>query len=330
VAKKKVSPISSMLDRIFTPSSTHVSFSGAVLIAQKGKILLNKGYGFADVKKTVKITSRTRFNTDAITVGFTGTAIMQLQEQGKLSVHDQMCTYLTACPLAWQPITVEELLDCTSGIYDPINQDSSFERSKATSAAQYIADAASHPLNFAPGTTPRSSCNPNFVILASIIEKVSGITYPTYVQDHLLQPFGLRQSGVLQPGVSVPGLATPNDGTNAAPSGYLDGAWIYGLGGLYSTAGDLFRWDRALLAGKIVTRGSRDAMFTSHPPGAGYAWDVVTTLRGHRAAIAGGGTPYDGTADVIFPDSGTVIIILGNRATNLGVYINAVAAVMGL
>ena len=330
VAKKKKSALSKRLDGVFTHSATQPAFNGSVLVAQNGKILLNKGYGYADVKDTVKNTVHTRYNTDAVTVGFTGAAIMQIQEQGKLSVHDLLCKYLASCPAAWQPITIDELLDCTSGIYDPINQDSSFDRSKATSAAQYIADAASHPLNSAPGTSRSSSCNPNFIILGSIIEKVSGESFPAYMGKHLLRPFGLKNSGIVQPNVSVPGLATPNDGRNAVPPGYLDGAWIYGLGGLYSTVGDLYRWDNALLAGKILSRSSLDAMFSAHPPGAGYGWLVGATAAGHKVAIAGGGTPYDGTADVIFPDNRTVIIILSNHPMSLGFYFNTVVSVMKL
>jgi CubicO group peptidase (beta-lactamase class C family) len=90
----KASPLTKLLDAIFTHSATPPDFSGSVLIAQQGKILLNKGYGYADVKGTVRNTARTRFNTDAVTVGFTGTAIMQLQEQHKLAVQDPMCKYL--------------------------------------------------------------------------------------------------------------------------------------------------------------------------------------------------------------------------------------------
>ena len=96
-------------------------FSGSVLVAQNGQVILSKGYGFANREQKIPNTAQTRFRLASITKQFTAMAIMMLQEQGKLNVQDKICAYITDCPEAWKPITIHQLLTHTSGIPDTMD-----------------------------------------------------------------------------------------------------------------------------------------------------------------------------------------------------------------
>ncbi len=91
------------------------AFSGSVLVARNGEVILNQGYGLADREKKTPNTSQTKFPIASITKQFTAMAIMLLQEQGKLNVQDKICAYLKDCPTTWQSITIHQLLTHTSG-----------------------------------------------------------------------------------------------------------------------------------------------------------------------------------------------------------------------
>ncbi|TMD71869.1 MAG: serine hydrolase, partial [Chloroflexi bacterium] len=90
--------------------AAHQQFSGSVLIAQHGQVLLSKGYSMADWDQGVPNTPHTRFYLGSTTKQFTAMAILILQQQGKLHVHDPLCSYLENCPAAWQPLTIHNLL----------------------------------------------------------------------------------------------------------------------------------------------------------------------------------------------------------------------------
>src|SRR5512141_3126754 len=93
-------------------------FSGAILVAQKGNVLISQGYGLADRENDVPNTSQTKFAIGSMTKGFTAMAIMILQERGQLTVQDPICDYLSDCPAAWTSITMHKLLTHTSGIHN--------------------------------------------------------------------------------------------------------------------------------------------------------------------------------------------------------------------
>jgi len=93
-------------------------FSGSILVAQNGKVLVSKGYGAANIELDVPNTSQTKFRIGSLTKQFTAAAIVMLQERGKLSVQDSICRYMPQCPSAWQPITIHHVLTHSSGLPD--------------------------------------------------------------------------------------------------------------------------------------------------------------------------------------------------------------------
>src|SRR5260370_6241542 len=108
--------IAPQVDSLLANMAAHQQFSGSVLIAQHGQVLLSKGYSMADWDHDVPNTPHTRFYLGSTTKQFTAMAILILQQQGKLHVHDRLCSYLANCPAAWQPLTIHDLLTHTSGI----------------------------------------------------------------------------------------------------------------------------------------------------------------------------------------------------------------------
>jgi CubicO group peptidase (beta-lactamase class C family) len=152
-------------------------FSGSVLVARRGVILLSKGYGRANREWDIPNTTTTEFRIGSLTKQFTATVIMQLREKQRLDLTDSICKYLQPCPEAWSPVTLHHLLSHTSGI---VNYTDSRDNEKNSVMAwtpdEIVATFRSAPLQFAPGTQEQYS-NSNYFLLTLIIEKITGQRY---------------------------------------------------------------------------------------------------------------------------------------------------------
>lgn len=304
-------------------------FVGSVLIAQNGKVIFKHGYGRSGLRSSAAPNSaRTVYNAGDVTVPLTVSAVLQLQEQGKVSFGDSICKYLSQCPAAWTPLTIENLLNCTSGIYDPIIEDSTFDPTPRTTTAQFLARAAAHQLTGAPGHPDREPCESEPIIIAAIVQTVSRESFPPYIEQHVLQPAGLSRSGILQTTMRVPGMATSYGAGHTAPRGWIDGKWSYGLMGLYTDVSDVYTWDEALLAGKIVSRSSLHAMLIKHGEGSPYGWGLFASYRGKDLIVASGETPWSTQVNAIVPSSDTVIIFLSNTSTNAPSYVTPILGLL--
>lgn len=232
-------------------------FSGTVLIAQGSRILLDKGYGWADEGQQLPNQPLTRFRIASITKQFTAMAILLLQEQGKLHVQDHICLYIAACPMTWQAITIQQLLTHTSGIPDYYD---TFPQGQPVSPEQLIASFQSEPLDFAPGTRFEYS-NSGYVILGSIIEHVAGESYAAFLEHAIFRPLHLEHTGYDQNAPPLPEHATGY----AQPwvrAAYVDMSVPFAAGALYSTVNDLYHWDEALFTHSFASSASLMQMFT--------------------------------------------------------------------
>jgi len=252
----KAGPIDA-IDRFISSAAQHQAFSGTVLIAQNGKILLDKGYGWADQGQRQLNKPSTRFRIGSITTQFTAMAILLLQEQGKLRLQDPICLYINDCPATWKAITIQHVLTHTSGIPDYAT---TFPAHQPTSPAQQIAAFESKPLDFAPGAKWNYS-NSGYVILGSIIDKVSGESYSGFLQQEIFQVLHLSNTGYDQnfpsPSNHATGYTRP-----WVKADYVDMSLPYAAGALYSTVDDLQRWDQALFNRKFASGESVQQMFT--------------------------------------------------------------------
>jgi CubicO group peptidase (beta-lactamase class C family) len=288
-------------------------FSGSVLVAQNGQVILSKGYGFADREKKISNAAQTKFSIASITKQFTAMAIMMLQEQGKLKVQDKICAYLTDCPEAWKSITIDQLLTHTSGIPDTPWAFYMQEITSSLPLEQSIADAKTKPLDFQPGEK-FSYDNLGFVLLGKIIESVSGQSYEAFLQTNIFEPLQMTNTG-FDPARTDLAVGYEDQVYVADPINM----WVsFSAGALYSSVEDLYHWDQALYTDKLVPQQVLDTMFTAHvlmPDsdgwGYGYGWMIGPDTP--RLIMHYGG--FNGFTSVIkrYPDDIATIIILTNQ-----------------
>ncbi|WP_414541464.1 serine hydrolase domain-containing protein [Nostoc sp. CCY0012] len=284
-------------------------FSGSVLIARNGKVLVRKGYGEADRKKHLVNTAQTKFRLGSLTKQFTAMATLILQAQGKLNVRDPICTYLADCPTRWQKITLHHLLTHTSGIPDFAGfPDYQTTQGSPSSPTQTIARFKDKPLDFQPGEK-FSYSNSGYVVLGAIIEQASGKRYETFLQENIFVPLQMVNSGYDHNNGDL-AIGYQNQ-TNLAD--FIDMSIPYAAGGLYSTVEDLYRWDRALYTEKLISKSLRDKMFTAFGGfGYGYGWGIGK--EGDRpVANHTGGVKGFSSYIARYPNDKVVIIVLGNR-----------------
>jgi len=256
-------------------------FMGSVLVARGDRRLINQGYGFADLEWNMPNTPDTRFRIGSVTKQFTAAAILLLQERGKVRVEAPLKTYLPDTPQAWSDVTIFNLLTHTAGIPDFIHlADFRSFVPLPLRPEQLIAKIRDKPLEFAPGSD-REYSNAGYLLLGLVIEKVSGESYARFVTENLLEPAGMRDSGYdTQAAIMhrrASGYIYGPDGFENAP--YMDMGIPFAAGGLYSTTGDLLRWERALFGGKILSSTSLEQMTTPFKQNYGFGV-VIRKLEG--------------------------------------------------
>ena len=312
-------------DAFLSELLTEHAFSGVVQVTRDGKVLFSKSYSMADWQQQVPNTLNTKFRIGSVTKQFTALAILLLQEQGKLQVQDHLCTYIARCPAAWQPITLQQLLTHTSGI--PVI--STVPKAFPTTPEEVFALFDHLPLNFAPGTHYRYS-NEGYQALGYVIERVSGQSYAAFIEQHILGPLHMSDSGfVLQAGQRI-AQGYQAWQSKAATTIYdrplpANMTFLYANGYLYSTVGDLQRWNQSLTTPTLVSQQSLKAMFAPYVAmpsysdlyaGSHYGYGWVIDQEGSLHVIwhngwINGYRAYNGW----YPDQKTTIIILDNLDT---------------
>jgi len=299
-------------------------FSGTVLVARDGAPVFRRNYGLANYELSAPFTPDTVFNVASITKQFTAAAVLQLQEQGRLSVTDPICDYLDDCPAAWRAITIRHLLTHTSGIpnYSSLpNWDEELVVRDYT-PAEMTALFRDLPLQFTPGERHRYS-NSGYHLLALIIERVSGVSYPTYLNDRFFAPLGMTHTRFSNSRALVLGRATGyySLGTSFRNASLHSPTIYYGSAGIYTTAGDLLIWDQALYSDRVLNQASRDAMFTPFLDNYAYGIRAGESF-GHRQVNHSGSAQGFSSYLLRFIDDNVTVIVLSNsdaaNATRVG------------
>lgn len=300
-------------------------FSGAVLVAQNNEILLEKAYGLA--KRSPDIPNRvdTKFNLGSMNKMFTAVAILQLMEQGKLSLDNTIIELLPDYPnreVAKQ-VTIHHLLTHTSGLGDVFTEKFAENPNQYRSNADYLPLFVNEPLQFKPGDQ-FSYSNAGFVVLGLIIERVSGQPYDDYIQKHILEPSGMINTGAFAIDANTPNLAigyttrdfegneidTLTDNSSMMPGkGFAAGGW-------YSTVEDLFHFREVLLGHKLLSQASTDLLLTGKVQirtNSRYAYGFFDrVVAGQRVVGHGGGAPGICSSLSIYPETGYTVVILSN------------------
>jgi CubicO group peptidase (beta-lactamase class C family) len=272
-------------------------FSGSVLVAAGGKVLFSQGYNLANREHGIPNTPGTKYRLGSLSMQFTAMAVMILQEQGRLRVHDFIARYIPDCPPSWHGITIHHLLTHSSGIpgfeYFPDNL--YFER-LPTNVEKTIERFKYNNLLFAPGSDFSFSSS-GYVLLGYIIEKVTGESYENVLKHYIFDPLGMKNTGYDHPRVILrdraQGYTIENETLLNAIHFAMDTP--FSAGALYSTVEDLFIWDHILSSTKLISENSLNAMFSKQVPvadnGYGYGWRVRRmynrNLVDHNGVISG-------------------------------------------
>ena len=191
-------------------------FSGSVVVAHDGKPILSRAYGLASRAHDVPNRTNTKFNLGSMNKMFTGVAVAQLAEKGRLAFTDPIGKHLTDYPnkAVAEKVTLHHLLTHTSGVGDYFN-DKYMEAAKDRfrTVQDFFPLFVDKPLEFEPGAKFRYS-NAGFMILGAVIEKVSGQSYFDYVRDHVYQPAGMADTDAYEMDQDTPNLATGYRRTN--------------------------------------------------------------------------------------------------------------------
>jgi len=321
-----------------------------VVVVQHGKIVMKAAYGLADVEHSIPVTNQTLFSVASMTKAFTGVAIMQLVEEGKLRLDASVSEYVEGLPMAWRAVTVAQLLTHESGIPDIVDQ----RKGKLVgdgSPESFISKANTLPMEFAPGE--RFSYNQtNYLLLGKIIEKLSGETYRQFVTDGQLVVAGMR--GARFGGFSdiVKDRAQPYDlqridlqrmdrkgvGKERLINIFYESVpALDPANGIDSSAEEIADWVIALQQGRLLKdRKSIDTMWT---PGVlrdgerggfggplnGYAlgWPVMSRAT-HRAMAPIGG---NWAALFVYPDDDLSVVVLTNlQGSHPEMFVDDIAA----
>lgn len=307
--------IASKVDEYMNAALQQGRFSGVILLARKGQVLVSKGYGMADYEARLALTPQTKFRLASVTKQFTALGILLLQERGKLNVRDSVCKYVAACPAAWEPISIHHLLTHTAGLTElTALPDYPAKKQLRTSVSDLIARFQNLPLEFQPGEKFRYS-NSGYALLGHLIERVSGQTYQAFLQANIFSPLGMNASGYDPSGAILQQCAQSYEqtGEKLARVEQPHISVSYAAGGLYSTAEDLLRWNQALATGKLLSAPSWAAMTT--PFKEHYAYGLTVDEEFDRRHISHSGNAA-GFATWLgsYPSENLTVVVLSNLA----------------
>ncbi|WP_439874004.1 serine hydrolase domain-containing protein [Bacillus mycoides] len=232
-------------------------FNGTVLVTDKEHVILNKGYGYADVQYKIENTPQTKYRIGSITKTVVATSVLQLQEQGKLNIQDNVNKYIPSFP-ADKNITLYHLLTHTSGL--PENGKGKVNVASRINLINWI---GSQKLDFPPGTGWKYT-DYNYMVLAYIIENITKKPLGDYIKENIFTKAEMHESGM---GNMVPGDKNFTKGyvkknQELVPAQKLGMDWLYGSGEMYTTVGDMKKLDESIINGKLLSEQSIQAMFT--------------------------------------------------------------------
>lgn len=266
-------------------------FNGNVLVTRKGKVLYEKSFGVADVEWNTPLNAATLFQVGSVTKQFTSSGIMQLVEQGKVSVDDKLTKYFPDFPKG-DSVTVHMLLNHTSGMADYTEIDGFMNwASLPLKGDSLVARFKDRPYNFSPGTQWRY-CNSGYFLLGMIIEKVSGMSWRDYIYKNVIAKAGLKHTDANRWDSIMPNRAKgyERQGEKIINAPYISMEIPFSAGNIISTTHDLDQWTNALYAGKVVSPASLTRMTTPYMGKYGYALLIDSTAK-HKRIWHNGGIP---------------------------------------
>jgi len=315
----------SKVDSFLKPAMDQDLISGSVLIARRGEILVSKGYGMANREYDIPNTPESKFRLGSISKQFTAAAIMLLEERNLLSMSDPVSRFYPDYP-GGDKITIHHLLTHTSGIPNFTGGDAGPEMYVYPHTIDEVINTfKDKPLQFQPGEK-WAYTNSGYVLLAGIVEKAANTPFIDFLQSNIFDPLAMKNTGQDSYTAIIKNRAEGHVSFSfdVTRVDYRDLPTMAGAGSLYSTVSDLYLWDQALYSDRLLSRASRDKMFTAQKDAYGYGW-FVEDRNGHRALSHRGEiSGFIGSIDR-YPDDSITVIALFNYESTL-----ARAAIRGL
>jgi CubicO group peptidase (beta-lactamase class C family) len=307
-----------VLNSFFESNLLSRNFNGSILVAKEGNVLYEKYIGFADIRTRELMTDTTPIHIASTSKTFTAVAVLQLAQENKLSLEDSIQRFFPGFP--YPGITVKMLLSHRSGLpnYLYFMEKSGWDRKKQVTNADMLNTLYTQK----PGTYYKpgkrfSYCNTNFVLLSMIVEKVTGIPFPQYMQLKFFGPLKMSHTFVCT--LADSGKATPSFNPNGRvwQNDNLEGT--YGDKNIYSTPKDLLKWDQALYTEQIISKKMLDSAFTPyslerpsvHNYGLGFR--MLLLPNGKKVIYHFGRWHGCNAAFARLTEEKATIIILGNR-----------------
>lgn len=297
-----------------------------VVVAHRGKIVKERGYGFANLEWEAPATPETVYEIASVTKIFTATAAMMLVEEGRLELDAPVTRYLDDTPKGYSGITVRHLLTHTSGLpADYLDTQKLFGPSPLRyTVDMQLADLFAKPLTSEPGTIYKYN-NSGIFLLGAVIAQVSGMSYEEFVRTRIFEPAAMAQSSFIDADAVVPRRAqsyTLRDGELVRWSIEQNAQAMDGnsYGGILSSAVDLQHFDEALRTDRLLRPETKQQMFEPHqlPDGSfgsgrfsrmALGWWIRDDLSGRRCASHLGAT---GAAFFHCPDDEFFVVFLSN------------------
>jgi CubicO group peptidase (beta-lactamase class C family) len=284
-------------------------FSGSVLIAVRDTVVLENGYGFADLENRTRNGAETLYEMASITKTLTAAAILRLESDGKLATSDRLSRFLGAFPPPKDRATVHHLATHTAGlVVEGTDLYTGPDRDR------FLADIKRVPAESPPGA-PYRYTNAGYAVLAAIVETAAREPFERYLHRVFLEPAGMRAAGFLgesaetDPRRARQYAASPQGPTPAGPDPYGWGS--RGATGLVASVGDVYRWVLALHDGTVLSPSAQEKMFTPWSEES-YGWHIDSAggrLRRHK----GGGLRHGATQILWFPDDSVIIVWASNN-----------------
>jgi D-alanyl-D-alanine carboxypeptidase len=326
---------SNALDAVVQKSMEARKFPAvSIAVVKDGRTVVARGYGLADVEKSIPATEKTTYQLASITKQFTAAAVLMLVEDGKVSLDAKVTGILPGLPAAWSPVTVRHLLTHTSGIksYTDVFGAKKVADGQVFTPNEILGLVTDAPLQFTPGDK-FAYCNTGYYLLGMIVEKASGKPYAAFLTERIFRPLGMTSTALddyadARP-VRARGYATASGKT--ALAAHTHPTQPFAAGALVSTVVDMATWDAALTARKLLKPASYDTMWTpmrlNDGTASSYAmgWQV-DQYRGHARQAHGGGIGGFSTFIARFPDDKVTIVALVNQSGGAaGALVNSIA-----
>jgi len=328
----------SKIDELMTKISENQQFNGSVLVAENGRVIYKKGFGYANMDWKIPNKPDTKFRIGSITKQFVAMQIMQLVEEGKIKLDGKLIDYLPEYRKnTGEKITIHHLLTHTSGIpsYTGLPGFWSDSTRNPYEIDYMVKNFHSGDLEFEPGSDYKYN-NTGYFLLAVIIEKVSGKSFKENLQERIIKPVNMKNSDVDR---NVEILENKANGYFKQLTGYVNEPYFYmrnvlGAGDMYSTVEDLYLWDQVLYTEKLLSEKYKEIMFTPFLNNYAYGWSIYKVALGESTdsvqviSHSGGINGFNTRIFRLIKDNHLIVLFNNIGSTNLSGMCNAITNIL--